>query len=60
MAKVYGTSALPKSKKKTKQGNGRFSKSPHGGGETFYNDRRAGSPPAKARRRKKAYRGQGR
>jgi hypothetical protein len=46
--------------KKTKQGNGLYSKTPHAGGETYYGDLRAGSPPNKARNRKKAYRGQGR
>ena len=46
--------------KKTKPGNGTFSKTPHGGGETFHDGKRSGSPPSKAHRRKKSYRGQGR
>ncbi len=52
-----GSSYTPK---KTRQGNGLFSKTPHGGGETFHNNHRAGSRPSRARRRKKPYRGQGR
>lgn len=59
MAKIR-SSILPTSKKKTKQGNGKYSKTPHGGGETFYSGKRSGSPPSKAHRRKSKYRGQGR
>jgi|TARA_R110000824_G_scaffold229785_1_gene417419 hypothetical protein len=46
-------------KKKTKQGNGRFTKSPSKGGERFLAGLREGSPPTRARRKKKPYRGQG-
>ena len=62
MSSIYGKAGnrLPTSKKKTVQGAGKFTKKPHGGGETFHGDTRAGSPPAKAHRRKKASRGQGR
>jgi len=60
MAKVKGRSILtPSSSKKTSQGNGKFSKSPSAGGEAFTGTQRRGSPPSKARRRKKPYRGQG-
>ncbi len=48
------------SNKKTVQGNGKYSKVTSSGGETFYNNVRAGSPPNKRHRRKKPYRGQGR
>lgn len=47
-------------KKKTTIGNGVYTKKPHPGGETFHGDHRQGSTPSKARRRRKAYRGQGR
>jgi len=47
-------------KKKTTIGSGTYTKNPHSGGETFYDNTRAGSPPTKAHRRKKPYRGQGR
>jgi len=61
MAKVRGiVYNINGKKKKTAQGNGTFSKTPHGGGETFHNGRRAGSPPSKARRSRKPNRGQGR
>ena len=46
--------------KKTKQGAGKYTKTPHGGGETFHSNARSGSPPSKAHRGKKNYRGQGR
>ena len=46
--------------KKTKQGAGRFTKTPNSAGETFHHGKRAGSPPSKARQRKKPSRGQGR
>jgi len=60
MAKVNGKlDALRRKKKKTCQGDGKFSKRPHGGGETYHNKVRAGSPPSKAHRRKKPYKGQG-
>jgi len=49
-----------KSKKKTRQGNGKFTKHPAAGGERFINSYREGSPPSNARRRKKPNRGQGR
>ena len=54
---VYNITADPK---KTTQGNGTYSKKPHAGGETFHNNKTAGSTPSKSRRRKKPYRGQGR
>ena len=54
---VYSIGSIPK---KTSQGNGTYSRTPHSGGETFHNGYRAGSVPSKARRRKKPYRGQGR
>ena len=62
MSSIYGKASdrLPSSKKKTVQGAGKFTKKPHGGGETFHGDTRAGSPPAKAHRHKKTSRGQGR
>jgi len=62
MPSIYGktSSRLPDSKKKTTQGAGKHTKKPHHGGETFHGGYRAGSPPAKAHRHKKAYRGQGR
>ena len=45
--------------KKTRQGNGKFTKKPAAGGERFMQGWREGSPPSKARRRKKPSRGQG-
>tara|TARA_R110000824_G_scaffold176557_1_gene355582 strand:+ start:3892 stop:4074 length:183 start_codon:yes stop_codon:yes gene_type:complete len=46
-------------RKKTNQGDGKFSKAAHTGGETYFQHIRAGSPPSKFRRKKKPYRGQG-
>jgi hypothetical protein len=46
-------------KKKTSQGCGKFTKSPGSGGERFSQGFREGTPPSKARRRKKPSRGQG-
>jgi len=62
MSSIYGKAGnrLPSSKKKTAQGAGKFTKKPHGGGEAYHGGTRTGSPPAKAHRHKKAYRGQGR
>ena len=54
---VYSIGSIPK---KTSQGSGTYSRKPHSGGETFHNNRKAGSTPSKARRRRKPYRGQGR
>jgi hypothetical protein len=54
---VYSIGSIPK---KTSQGNGTYSRTPHSGGETFHNGHRDGTPPSNARRRKKPYRGQGR
>ena len=54
---VYSVNYAPK---KTSQGSGTYSRTPHSGGETFHSGQRAGSTPSKARRRKKPYRGQGR
>ena len=45
--------------KTTRQGSGTYSKKTSPGGEAFVDDRRTGSPPSKAHRRKKPYRGQG-
>jgi len=61
MSSIYGKTSnrLPDSKKKTVQGAGKYTKRPHQGGETFHEGARAGSPPARAHRRKKPYRGQG-
>jgi hypothetical protein len=47
------------SKKKTGQGNGTYTKETSSGGETFYDNVRAGSPPSRAHRRRKPYKGQG-
>ncbi len=55
---IYNKIASPK--KKTKQGMGKFSRKTHAGGETYYDNVRSGTPPNKARRRRKNYRGQGR
>ncbi len=57
--KMYGAGTST-SNKKTRQGRGKFSKTPNAGGETFHGGKRSGSPPSKARRRKKPSRGQGR
>tara|TARA_B100000287_G_scaffold202084_1_gene190810 strand:- start:2076 stop:2246 length:171 start_codon:yes stop_codon:yes gene_type:complete len=46
-------------KKKTSQGNGKFSKKPSAGGESYVGGNRAGSPPGRSHRKKKPYRGQG-
>tara|TARA_B100000287_G_C20150055_1_gene589787 strand:+ start:184 stop:363 length:180 start_codon:yes stop_codon:yes gene_type:complete len=46
-------------KKKTVQGSGKFTKRPSSGGERFSQGFREGTPPSKARQRKKPYRGQG-
>ena len=60
MSKIRGIRERIRSKKKkTRQGNGKFSKAPHSGGETFYNNCRSGSPPAESHKRKKPYRRQG-
>jgi hypothetical protein len=61
MYKIYGrsSSSLPSPKKKTRQGKGTYSKTAPAGGETFHENKRAGSTPSKFRRRRKAYRGQG-
>lgn len=59
MAKSGTGSVLPNKKKTTRQGDGRFTKQSKAGGEVFHGSHRAGSPPGKARRSKKPYRGQG-
>jgi len=60
MARIITRRAkYPSPKKKTKIGNGTYTRKPHSGGETFHSQR-AGTTPSKARRRKKPYRGQGR
>lgn len=51
---------LPSKKKKTRQGNGKFTKAPCSGGEVFHGGVRSGSPPSKFRAKKKPTRGQGR
>ena len=60
MAKGGTGTTLPNKKKTTRQGAGRFTKKPKAGGEVFYGVTSAGTPPSKARRNKKPYRGQGR
>ena len=45
--------------KTTRQGSGTYSKKTSPGGEIFSAGQRAGSPPSKAHRRKKPYKGQG-
>ena len=55
MATNYSSSK----KKKTRQGDGKFSKKAHGGGESYLDGVRRDSPPSKIRRKKKPYRGQG-
>jgi hypothetical protein len=60
MARSGTGAVLPNKKKTTRQGDGRFTKRPKSGGEVFHGSRRTGSPPGKARRGKKPYRGQGR
>ena len=47
-------------KKKTAQGSGTFTRDPAAGGERYTQGFREGTPPSKARRRKKPYKGQGR
>ena len=47
------------SNKTTRQGSGTYTKKSSPGGETFYGDVRSGSPPGRAHRRRKPYRGQG-
>ena len=60
MSKIRGSISSSKSKKKTVQGSGTYTRSTNSGGETFNNNVRSGSPPSKSHRRKKPYRGQGR
>ncbi len=60
MARINTSRNKSYAPKKTSQGSGTYSRTPHAGGETFYEVTRAGSTPSKARRRKKPYRGQGR
>tara|TARA_Y100000593_G_C4200448_1_gene281592 strand:- start:224 stop:409 length:186 start_codon:yes stop_codon:yes gene_type:complete len=57
---VKKMTGMPSPKKKTSQGCGKYTKTSHAGGETYYGHVRSGSPPGKAHRRKKPYRGQGR
>ncbi len=59
MSKFYYSSVLPENKKKTAQGSGTYTKKSHSGGETFYGEARAGSPPGARHRRRKPSRGQG-
>jgi hypothetical protein len=60
MAKTNKTIVTDTSNKKTSQGSGTYTKNTSQGGETYYENVRSGSPPSKAHRRKKPYRGQGR
>mgnify|MGYP003152477191 FL=1 len=60
MSKIRGNVSSSKSKKKTVQGSGLYTKKSNSGGENFNNNVRSGSPPSKAHRRKKPYKGQGR
>ena len=60
MARINYGNSIPSEKKKTKQGDGTYTKKPAPGGETFYGNRRSGSPPSPSRRRRKPSRGQGR
>jgi len=60
MAKTKSKKDNFASRKTTRQGDGTYSKKTSPGGETHFNNRRAGSPPSNAHRRKKPYRGQGR
>ena len=60
MARINKKNNLASENKKTKQGNGKYSKKPSSGGERFYGDKRSGTAPSKARRTRKPYRGQGR
>ena len=50
---------LASKKKKTRQGNGKFTKTPNAGGQAFNSGARTGSPPSKFRARRKPSRGQG-
>ena len=59
MSKFNGSKS-PIPKKKTRQGQGLFSKKSPPGGENFLNGHRSGSPPSKFRRKGKPRRGQGR
>jgi len=59
MAKINYGNTVASEKKKTRQGNGTYTKKPSAGGESFYGNHRSGSPPSKARRRRKPSRGQG-
>ncbi len=59
MAKIYKTSTVATSKKKTVQGNGLYTKRSHSGGESFHDGTRSGSPPGARHRRRKPSRGQG-
>ena len=60
MAKISKASRASYVPKKTNQGKGVYTKKSHSGGETFYDNVRAGSPPSRARRNRKPDRGQGR
>jgi hypothetical protein len=59
MAKANRNILTNTSKKKTKQGDGTYSKNTNSGGETFHGNVRAGTKPNRAHRRSKPYRGQG-
>ena len=60
MASAKNKTNYSSPKKKTITGCGVYTKKSASGGETFYDGVRAGSPPTKAHRRKKPYKGQGR
>mgnify|MGYP003124819492 FL=1 len=59
MAKINYNDKNSTSNKSTSQGLGKYSKKSHSGGETFFDNKRAGSPPSRRHRRRKPYRGQG-
>ena len=42
-------------RKKTSQGHGTYSKTSHSGGETYFNNRRSGSPPSARHKKRKPY-----
>lgn len=60
MARTNKTIVTDTSNKKTSQGSGTYTRKTNSGGESFYENVRAGTSSGKAHRRKKPYRGQGR
>jgi hypothetical protein len=59
MARANNDIITDTSNKRTRQGNGTYSKKTDSGGEAFHDGQRSGSPASKSHRRKKPYRGQG-